>query len=362
MTHHRNTIGVEVIIAAALCAMLYHETMIAMEKGFGAITLLYPLFAWSSQIYQDMWQVRDIERHLYSCTPAIEVMRETLEITPDVVDRPHAIPIATVRKHPLTLRFNSVSYDYPGTNGTLRNITFEVGPGETVALIGPSGAGKSTVEYLALRFMDPKEGSIEIDDRDVREYQLNTLHCAIGYIPQKPLIFEGTVRENLLYSLNEDEKRAWNDVRLRELMQDLAIDFGVRPQDENPLDIVVGRDGIQLSGGQAQRLAIGIAVIKRPQLLVVDEATSALDSATETRVLKGLRKWINGAGILVIAHRLSTVRDATRTVVLKSGAVEAVGTSFEELQLCSPTFRELIAGQQHLLKDSSLEGSGLQQG
>jgi ATP-binding cassette subfamily B protein len=263
------------------------------------------------------------------------------------VERANAVPL--VSNGPLTLEFENVSYAYPGGEETISNVSFIVKPGEKVALVGPTGAGKSTLEYLPLRFMEPTSGRILINGRDIRDYTIESVLANIGYIPQKALVFDGTVRDNLLYGLPKEERKNWSDEQLLELMRDLAIDFGVRPADENPLDIIVGRDGVELSGGQAQRLAIGSVVIRRPELMIVDEATSALDTATETELLDGLRKWINGAGMLVIAHRLSTVRDSDQIVVLAAGRVEAIGSSFDELAKTSPTFRRLIHGQDHLL-------------
>jgi ABC-type multidrug transport system fused ATPase/permease subunit len=345
--HNKHVTAMDSIMVVAMLIVFCRESVRAIGGTGAAISMLYPLFAWSTQIIANIWRIRFIERNIYSAIPAIQVMRETLDIIPDVVDRQNARDVDTSRA--LTVAFDNVAYSYPHSEDTIKDVSFEVRPGETVALIGPTGSGKSTIEYLLMRFMDPTSGRILINGDDLRTYRSSSLLDAIGYIPQKPLIFDGTVRDNLLYGAPEEERILWTDVGLLELMNDLSIDFGVRPAGENPLEIVVGRDGVQLSGGQAQRLAIGAAVIKRPKLLIVDEATSALDSSTETQVLEGLRKWINGSGMLVIAHRLSTVRDADRIVVLSNGRVEAVGASFDELVKSSTTFQKLVAGQDHLL-------------
>lgn len=347
-THHsKHVTAMDSLMVVAMLIVFCRESMRAVEGSGATISMLYPLFAWSSQIISNIWRVRFIERNIYSAIPAIQVMRETLDITPDAVDDTGAEVVDA--SSALTLEFDRVSYSYPHADETIRDISFSVSPGETVALIGPTGSGKSTIQYLAMRFMDPLSGHVLINGRDIRTYESGSRLNAIGYIPQKPLIFDGTVRDNLLYGIPEHERDLWTDESLLELVSDLAIDFGVRPKNENLLDIVVGRDGVQLSGGQAQRLAIGAAVIKRPKLLIVDEATSALDSSTETEVLEGLRKWINGSGMLVVAHRLSTVRDADRIIVLAKGTIESIGSSFDQLVETSPTFRKLIAGQDHLL-------------
>lgn len=335
------------MIVACVLYIFYQGSMWVTSGQWGSIAILYPLFAWSTLLTNELARMRGVEREVYKCIPSINVMRETLSIPSDVTDKPGAIPL--VSDGPLTLEFENVSYAYPGSEETISDVSLTVAPGQKVALVGPTGAGKSTLEYLPLRFMNPSNGRVLVNGRDIRDYTIESVLAKIGYIPQKPLIFDGTVRFNLLYSLPEGERKNWNDEQLLELMRDLAIDFGVRPAGENPLDIVVGRDGVELSGGQAQRLAIGSVVIRRPELMIVDEATSALDTATETELLEGLRKWINGAGMLVIAHRLSTVRDSDKVVVLAAGKVEAIGESFDDLAKTSPTFQRLIAGQSHLL-------------
>ncbi|QQR82343.1 ABC transporter ATP-binding protein [Candidatus Campbellbacteria bacterium] len=349
LRHGKHATAMDMVMVLAALIVIGRESLhsIVNDQGAGAVAVLYPLFAWSRQIIGDIWRIRHTERRIYESVSSVRVMRETLDIVPDVVDSENARTLDA--EHALTLAFENISYSYPHSNGTIQNVSFSVCPGEKIALIGPTGSGKSTIEYLAMRFMDPTSGRVCINGRDIREYQSGSRLNAIGYIPQKPLIFDGTVRENLLYGVSPHEGCVWTDAELLELMNDLAIDFGVRPEGENPLDIIVGRDGVQLSGGQAQRLAIGAAVIKQPKLLIVDEATSALDSSTETQTLEGLRKWINGSGMLVVAHRLSTVRDADRIIVLANGKIEAVGTSFDELVGSSETFRKLIAHQDHLL-------------
>jgi ABC-type multidrug transport system fused ATPase/permease subunit len=243
--------------------------------------------------------------------------------------------------------FNNVGYRYQSgeKSETLSGVTFTIGKGQRVALVGPSGAGKSTLQYLALRFMDPNSGVICANGTDIKDLTLRSWRRAVAYIPQRSQIFDGTVRENLLYALSREERKSWGDERLQKLMSVLAIDFGRRPVGENPLDVIVGREGVQLSGGQAQRLAIGAAVIKSPRLMLIDEATSALDSTTEKAVLDGLNELVSGISTLVIAHRLSTVRSADKVVVIVDGSVEASGASFAELHETSPTFRQLAKDQ-----------------
>lgn len=311
-----------------------------------SVGVLYPLYAWTAIITGNIWRIGGIQRKITGYLPTLKVMMKTLETPPEVTDAPHATVLNS--SGPIELAFSNVSYRYGSkekSDQTIQNVSFTVRKGEKVALVGPSGAGKSTLQYLALRFMDPVSGSIAANGKDIKEVTLQSWRKAIAYIPQRAQIFDGTVRDNLLYALSEEERKEWNDERLGELMAKLAVNFGKRPSDENPLDIIVGREGVQLSGGQAQRLAIGSAIIKKPRLILIDEATSHLDSTTEKTVLEGLSELVSGISTLVIAHRLSTVQSADKIVVLVDGQVEASATSFSELSECSPTFKQLAKDQ-----------------
>jgi ABC-type multidrug transport system fused ATPase/permease subunit len=233
-------------------------------------------------------------------------------------------------------------------------INFSIGIGEKVALLGSSGAGKTTVMRKLLRFDDPTAGSILVDGIDLRQISQQSWRKGIGYIPQQAQVFDGSIRYNLTYSLTEKEKAAITDDDLWKLMKLLQIDFEERLTDG--INTIVGKNGIKLSGGQAQRLMIGAAVVKKPWLLVVDEATSSLDSTTERKVQEGLASVLSETttSALIVAHRLSTVRHlCTKFIVLKpvsevtngDSQVEAVASSFEELYAISPTFRRLANDQ-----------------
>lgn len=328
-----------------------YGSIMVLNGNIESIGVLYPLFAWSSVIKDNLWRLTQIQRNITGMIPSISVAKETIEIAPDVTDLPNAVALNS--SGPLALEFKDVVFGYGATSvkgrkpgeHTIRGVSFMVPRGKRVALIGPSGSGKSTLHYLILRFMNLGAGSIHVNGKDVREYTLASLRRAIAYIPQHAQIFDGTVRDNLLYALSLEDKKEWNDPRLLELLSVLAIDFGRRPKGENPLDIVVGRDGVQLSGGQAQRLVIGAAVVKNPRLLLIDEATSHLDSTTERAVLDGLERLVSAVTTVVIAHRLSTVKLADQVVVLKDGSVEAIANSFQELASVSPTFQRLATDQ-----------------
>lgn len=223
------------------------------------------------------------------------------------------------------VRFEEVSFHYATRADipVLQNVDFSVRPGERVALVGPSGAGKSTVAALALRFYDPVSGRVTIDGKDARDYDLTALRDRMAIVPQEVLLFGGTIRENIAYGRPDASDEIIEAAARKANAHDFISSF---PQG---YETVVGERGIQLSGGQRQRIAIARAVLKDPAILILDEATSALDSESERLVQDALDQLMKGRTSIVIAHRLSTVRDADRILVLDKGRVLESGTHDE---------------------------------
>jgi ABC-type multidrug transport system fused ATPase/permease subunit len=333
----------------AMIALAYGAWLVWTHQA--SPSSLLPLFMWTSELAENMWQISKLEHKLNWNAPAVQFMIDSIAITPDVVSGSTLIDPTK----PITVLVSSVGYLYPGSGDTvLRDANFMIGPGEKVALLGPSGAGKTTIMRLVLRHSDPTEGRIFVQGSDLRAIHLESWWRVVGYIPQQPQIFDGTIRDNLVYGLPPDERARITDEELWEYMRLLQIDFGSRLT--QGLDTVVGESGLKLSGGQAQRLMIGAAAVKKPRFMVIDEATSSLDSTTEKLVQHGLRKILTPeVGALVVAHRLSTVRTlCDRFVILRQSngdgecvpQVEAVASSFEELYDISPTFRQLADDQE----------------
>ncbi len=252
----------------------------------------------------------------------------------DVKERPHAFALKDFKQ---SVQFENVGFSYSteeGEHQILHNVDLSVNTGEVLALVGPSGAGKSTLVNLIPRFFDVTSGRILIDGHDLRDLTLSSLRRQVAQVTQENILFNDTVRNNIAYGqpevhLNLVEEAAQNA---------LAHDFILRmPQG---YDTVVGEKGFRLSGGERQRIAIARAILKNAPILILDEATSALDSESESLVQAALANLMQGRTVMVIAHRLGTIRRANRIAVLEDGRITAIGTH-DELLIVSPTYQRL---------------------
>ena len=238
------------------------------------------------------------------------------------------------------INFRNVSFRYGdrGKEDILKNISLEADVGEVVALVGPSGAGKSTLVSLIPRFYDPTEGSIWLDKKDLRKLSLQELRSHIGIVPQETQLFSGTISENIGYGkegLSDQEiQKAAMAANAHEFIQSFPDGY----------DTLVGERGIKLSGGQRQRIAIARALLKNPKILILDEATSSLDSESEALVQQALEVLMKGRTTLVIAHRLSTVRNAKRIIVLEAGRIVQEG-NHDDLLTQGGLYKELYDKQ-----------------
>ncbi len=251
-------------------------------------------------------------------------LNQLLDAPPEIADGPLA-PEA-----PLTgdLRVAGLTFSYPGTAApTLRDVSFEVPAGACVAVVGPTGSGKSTLVQLLPRLYDPPPGTVFLGGHDVRELPLAALRGAIGMVPQEAFLFSARLRENLAFGLpQDDDPRALAAARRAQLAQDVA-DF------PEQYETRVGERGLTLSGGQKQRVALARALAREPRLLILDDALSAVDTETEERVLQALRDVRGRATLLLVSHRVSTVKDADLILVLREGRVAERGTHEQLLEL-----------------------------
>lgn len=248
---------------------------------------------------------------------AMQRVFELLDTTPDVTDSPDARPLPDVHGH---VRFDHVSFAYDSRHPVLIDLSFDVQPGETVALVGPTGSGKSTIANLLHRFYDPVEGRITIDNQDLRDVRVTSLYRQLAIVPQETILFGDTIRENIRYgradATEEDLIAASRAANAHDFISALPDGY----------DTPVGEKGVNLSGGQRQRLAIARAILKNPRLLILDEATSALDSESEMLVQRALQRLMTGRTTVVIAHRLTTIQEADRILVLNKGRIVEKGT------------------------------------
>jgi ABC-type multidrug transport system fused ATPase/permease subunit len=234
-----------------------------------------------------------------------------------VADLPDAVPFEGGRGE---VRFESVSFGYEPGKLVLENVSFEAKPGQLIALVGPSGVGKTTMLSLLLRFYDPLSGRVLVDGRDVREYQYQTLRRHIAIVPQEPVLFSTSVRENIAYG---QPNATLEQVQGAALQAEAHEFISAMPQG---YDTPAGEHGSRLSGGQRQRLALARAFLKNAPILILDEPTTALDAETEASVLRSLARLRENRTVIVVAHRLSTVRSATEILVLAEGRIAERGT------------------------------------
>ena len=272
--------------------------------------------------------------------PRASVSAERIQ---EVLDTPTSVVVAenaiTELKQTAVLQFDSVGFHYPGAElPVLDNVSFTVRAGQTLAVIGSTGSGKTTLVSLIPRLFDATSGSVLLDGVDVRDLAPEALWSRVGIVPQKPYLFSGTVASNMGYGKeNATEEEMWTALRTAQ-----AEDF-VRAM-PGGLDAVIAQGGSNVSGGQRQRLAIARALIRHPEIYLFDDSFSALDLATDARLREALAPSVRDAVVVIVAQRVSTIRDADQILVLENGVCVGLGTHDELLATC-PTFQEIVESQ-----------------
>jgi ATP-binding cassette subfamily B protein/subfamily B ATP-binding cassette protein MsbA len=301
----------------------------------GTLTVggLLVVVAYLAAVYNPMSAIAHTTGSLQQALVSARRVREIFALAPERLEAPDALDASGVAGH---VRFDGVSFAYDGARRVLDDVSFQVRPGELVAIVGPTGAGKTTIANLVPRFFEPTGGRVLVDDVDVSRYSLRSLRERIALVPQEPVLFSGSIADNIRYgrlqASDEEVEAAARAAHVHEFVRRLPRGY----------DTPVAEAGATLSGGERQRLGIARALLKKAPILILDEPTSALDAISEAAVFDALKRLRRGRTTLVIAHRLSTIRDATRILVLHEGRVAAQGTH-DELIASSDLYRRMCA-------------------
>jgi ATP-binding cassette subfamily B protein len=299
-------------LAAVMIMCVY-----GIKEGTNTVGDFVMINAMMIQLYQPLNFMGMVYREIKQAVIDIEKMFSILSREPEIEDKPDARPLAVGAG---VVKFENVSFAYEPARPILKDVSFEIPAGATVAIVGPSGAGKSTISRLLFRFYDISSGRILIDGQDIREVTQSSLRACVGMVPQDTVLFNDTVRYNIRYG-----RWGASDADVERAAALAQIDTFIRSTPKG-YETEVGERGLKLSGGEKQRVAIARTILKAPPILVLDEATSALDSHTEREIQDALDRISRNRTTLVIAHRLSTIVGADEIIVLDHGAIVERGT------------------------------------
>lgn len=333
----------------------YGGYLVLTGKG-GALTLgaLIAFLSYANRFYSPVNRLARFNDQIQQVSTSAERVFEILDAHPEVADKEDAITLKEVRGE---IEFDHVYFAYPDNEPVIKDLTMTIHPGEMIGVVGPSGAGKTTLINLICRFYDVTAGAIRLDGIDLRDIAVHSLRSQIGVVLQEPYLFQGTIHENIVYGRPE----ATREEVLRATEAAFALDIILHLDDG--FDQLVGERGTRLSGGQKQRLSIARAILKNPKLLILDEATSAVDTETEDKIRRAVESLVANRTTIAIAHRLSTLRRATRLAVLDKGELVELGTHEELLSKEDGLFKRLwskqmsVAAEQALAQGTALDDS-----
>lgn len=312
---------IQFFAAIAVVGIIWYGGMSVIDGKMTAGALIAFLI-YAVNLSNPVRRISEIYGEIQRSLAAADRVFETLDTKADVEEKKYARDLDVVRGK---VEFDHVYFSYDEAHAALTDFNLTVNPGQVVALVGPSGAGKSTIANLVPRFYDVTAGSLKIDGIDVRDVTFSSLRQQVGLVPQETMLFNATIMDNILYgrlaATEAEVVAAAKAANAHEFIKELSDGYAT----------VVGDRGSALSGGQRQRIAIARAILKDPRILILDEATSALDTESEKIVQAALERLMQGRTSLVIAHRLSTVRNADKIIVINHGSIAEAGTHNELL-------------------------------
>jgi ABC-type multidrug transport system fused ATPase/permease subunit len=326
--------AVDILSVAATCIVLWAGGLMA-ARGTVTIGVVVAFLSYVNRFFNPIRDLSQIYTTLQSASAGGERVLELLGTEPNVRDRPGAIEMPPIEGR---IELRDLSFRYDQDKGVLHDIQITIEPGETVALVGPTGAGKTSIANLVARFYEVHEGAVLIDGRDVREVTRDSLHRQMGLVPQDPFLFSGTITDNIRFGRPEA-----SDEEVVAAAESANADGFIRNMPEG-YDTLILEGGVNLSVGQRQLLCIARALLVEPRILILDEATSSVDTVTEALIQSALERLLSGRTAIVIAHRLSTVRNADRIYVVDEGRIVEEG-SHEVLLGRGGLYRDLYERQ-----------------
>ena len=328
---------VDIVVACGTCAVLYFGASFALQGGLSAGSMVL-FIAYLSKMYKPMQELSKVMDSYTKADIGYERIQEIIGNQDSMVDLPGAKDAPNFRG---TIELDHVSFRYDEDRPVLQNVSLKVEPGHTIALVGPTGSGKTTLVNMIARFYDPVSGQVRIDGKDIRGYKQASLRKQISFVLQDTVLFSGTIWDNIAYGRPEAKKeeivRAAQDANAAEFIDKLPQKYAT----------VVGERGLSLSGGQRQRIAIARAIVRNSPILILDEPTASLDAASEHLVFEALDRLMAKKTAIVIAHRLSTVRNADCIYVVKEGRIVESGSHADLLHREQGVYRQLYDIQFH---------------